>query len=83
MSHCVLSFFRQYTIFLGGTSNETRSADLQMVADPALVAEGQQEQTLPDARHDLVVSRRRGPDTDLPATPEGALTCADRLADRR
>ena len=54
-----------------------------MVADPALVAEGQQEQTLPDARHDLVVSRRRGPDTDLPATPEGALSCADRLADRR
>ncbi len=58
------------SIFLGDyltSEGQTGAADLQMIADAGLVVEGQQEQTLPDARRDLVVLRRRGPGTDLPA----------------
>ncbi len=58
------------SIFLGDyltSEGQAGSADLQMIADAGLVVEGQEEQTLPDARHDLVVLRRRGPGTDLPA----------------
>ena len=57
------------SIFLGDyltSEGQAGSADLQMIADAGLVIEGQDEQTLPDARHDLVVLRRRGPGTDLP-----------------
>ncbi|MGI8648077.1 MAG: biotin synthase BioB [Mycobacteriales bacterium] len=57
------------SIFLGDyltSEGQAGSADLQMIADAGLVVEGQDEQTLPDARHDLVVLRRRGPGTELP-----------------
>lgn len=58
------------SIFLGDyltSEGQAGSADLQMIADAGLIVEGQDEQTLSDARHDLVVLRRRGPGTDLPA----------------
>jgi biotin synthase len=58
------------SIFLGDyltSEGQAGHADLQMIADAGLVVEGQDERTLPDARHDLVVLRRRGPGTDLPA----------------
>lgn len=58
------------SIFLGDyltSEGQAGSADLQMIADAGLVVEGQDEQTLPDTRHDLVVLRRRGPGTSLPA----------------
>jgi biotin synthase len=58
------------SIFLGDyltSEGQPGAADLQMIADAGLVVEGQDEQTLPDARHDLVVLRRRGPGSPLPA----------------
>lgn len=58
------------SMFLGDyltSEGQPGEADLQMIADAGLVVEGQQEQTLPDARHDLVKLRRRGPGTELPA----------------
>jgi len=58
------------SMFLGDyltSEGQAGSADLQMIADAGLVVEGQAEQTLPAARHDLVVLRRRGPGTQLPA----------------
>ena len=41
--------------------------DRQMIADAGFTVEGVDEQTLPDARHDLVTIRRRGAGTDLQA----------------
>jgi len=38
-----------------------------MIADSGFVVEGMADQTLPDARHDLVTVRRRGPGTSEPA----------------
>jgi biotin synthase len=57
------------SIFLGDyltSEGQAGAADLQMIADAGLVVEGQDEQTLPSARHDLVMLRRRGPGTQLP-----------------
>lgn len=58
------------SIFLGDyltSEGQPGSADLEMIADAGFVVEGQEEQTLPDARHDLVTVRRRGPGTNVPA----------------
>jgi biotin synthase len=57
------------SIFLGDyLTSEGQSAgdDLQMIADGGFLVEGQDEQTLPSARHDLVAIRRRGPGTSAP-----------------
>jgi biotin synthase len=58
------------SMFLGDyltSEGQAGHADLQMIADAGMVVEGQDEQTLPAARHDLVALRRRGPGTDQPA----------------
>jgi biotin synthase len=58
------------SVFLGDyltSEGQPGRADLEMIADAGLVVEGQDEQTLPAARHDLVTLRRRGPGTTLPA----------------
>lgn len=58
------------SMFLGDyltSEGQPGAADLAMIADAGLVVEGADTQTLPDARHDLVVLRRRGPGTHLPA----------------
>jgi hypothetical protein len=58
------------SIFLGDyltSEGQAGSTDLQMIADAGLVVEGQDEQTLPATRHDLVVLRRRGSGAELPA----------------
>ena len=58
------------SIFLGDyltSEGQAGSADLQMIADAGFVVEGQEEKSLPDARRDLVVLRRRGPGTTSPA----------------
>jgi biotin synthase len=58
------------SMFLGDyltSEGQAGHADLQMIADAGMVVEGQDEQTLPAARQDLVALRRRGPGTDLPA----------------
>lgn len=57
------------SMFLGDyltSEGQAGAADLAMIADAGLVVEGQDEQTLPGARHDLVALRRRGPGTQLP-----------------
>jgi biotin synthase len=58
------------SIFLGDyltSEGQPGADDLQMIADAGFVVEGAGEQTLPDARQDLVSLRRRGAGTDLPA----------------
>jgi biotin synthase len=58
------------SMFLGDyltSEGQAGADDLQMIADAGLVVEGADEQTLPNARHDLVVLRRRGPGTSVPA----------------
>jgi biotin synthase len=58
------------SIFLGDyltSEGQAGSADLQMIADAGFVVEGQEDETLPAARRDLVTLRRRGPGTALPA----------------
>jgi biotin synthase len=58
------------SMFLGDyltSEGQPGRADLEMIADAGLVVEGQDEQTLPAARHDLVRLRRRGPGTSVPA----------------
>ena len=64
------------SMFLGDyltSEGQPGADDLQMIADAGFVVEGAAEQTLPGAaeralaRHDLVVLRRRGAGTDLPA----------------
>ncbi|WP_158886915.1 biotin synthase BioB [Amycolatopsis anabasis] len=57
-------------IFLGDyLTSEGQSGvdDRRLIADAGFVIEGLAEQTLPDARHDLVALRRRGAGTDRPA----------------
>jgi len=51
------------SIFLG----DYLTSEGQPGADAGFTVEGLEEQSLPDARHDLVVLRRRGAGTDLPA----------------
>lgn len=58
------------SMFLGDyltSEGQSGADDLQMIADAGFVVEGQDEQTLPQARHDLVAIRRRGPGTAAPA----------------
>lgn len=58
------------SIFLGDyltSEGQPGAADLEMIADGGFVVEGRDEQTLPEARLDLVTVRRRGPGTSLPA----------------
>ncbi|GAA1233231.1 biotin synthase BioB [Pseudonocardia alaniniphila] len=58
------------SIFLGDyltSEGQAGPDDRQMIADAGFTVEGLEEQSLPDARHDLVVLRRRGAGTDLPA----------------
>ena len=58
------------SMFLGDyltSEGQPGADDLQLIADAGLVVEGQEERTLPGARHDLVTLRRRGPGTALPA----------------
>jgi biotin synthase len=58
------------SMFLGDyltSDGQAANSDLQMIADAGLTVEGQDQQTLPNARHDLVTLRRRGPGTNLPA----------------
>ena len=58
------------SIFLGDyltSEGQPGADDRQMITDAGFTIEGVQEQSLPDARHDLVVLRRRGAGTDLPA----------------
>jgi hypothetical protein len=58
------------SIFLGDyptSEGQPGADDRQMIADAGFTIEGAEEQSLPDARHDLVVLRRRGAGTDLPA----------------
>lgn len=58
------------SIFLGdylSSEGQAGSADLEMIADSGFVIEGQEDETLPNERRDLVVLRRRGPGTAIPA----------------
>jgi len=58
------------SIFLGDyltSEGQAAAADLQMIADAGFVVEGQDEETLPQTRRDLVTLRRRGPGTTAPA----------------
>ena len=58
------------SIFLGDyltSEGQAGKADLQMIADAGFVVEGQEEDTMPGSRRDLVTLRRRGPGTEVPA----------------
>ena len=58
------------SIFLGDyltSEGQPGLDDREMIADAGFVIEGLTDQTLPDARHDLVTLRRRGIGTTLPA----------------
>ncbi|WP_331766714.1 biotin synthase BioB [Embleya sp. NBC_00896] len=58
------------SMFLGDyltSEGQPGADDRQMIADAGFVIEGADEQTLPDARHDLVAIRRRGAGSDRPA----------------
>nr|WP_042190173.1 biotin synthase BioB [Kibdelosporangium sp. MJ126-NF4]CTQ95057.1 Biotin synthase (EC 2.8.1.6) [Kibdelosporangium sp. MJ126-NF4] len=58
------------SIFLGDyltSEGQPGADDRQMIADAGFTVEGVDEQTLPEARHDLVTVRRRGAGTDLPS----------------
>jgi len=58
------------SIFMGDyltSEGQPGEDDLKMIADAGFVVEGAAEQTLPDARQDLVSLRRRGAGTALPA----------------
>ncbi len=58
------------SIFLGDyltSEGQAGKADLQMIADAGFVVEGQDQETLPTSRRDLVTIRRRGPGTEVPA----------------
>jgi biotin synthase len=57
------------SIFLGDyltSEGQPGTADRDMIADAGFTIEGIDEQTLPNARHDLVTLRRRGAGTNLP-----------------
>jgi biotin synthase len=65
-----LSLYLANSIFLGDyltSEGQPGDDDRRMIADAGFVIEGLDQQTLPDARHDLVVLRRRGAGTDVPA----------------
>ncbi len=65
-----LALYLANSIFLGDyltSEGQPGADDRQLVADAGFTVEGAGEQTLPDARHDLVVLRRRGAGTGLPA----------------
>ncbi len=58
------------SIFLGDyltSEGQPGAEDLKMIADAGFVVESAEEQTLPQARHDLVAVRRRGAGSELPA----------------
>jgi biotin synthase len=58
------------SIFLGDyltSEGQPGDEDLRMIADAGFVVEGANEQTLPAARHDLVVLRQRGVGAGRPA----------------
>jgi biotin synthase len=58
------------SIFLGDyltSEGQPGADDRQMISDAGFAIEGLDEQTLPDARHDLVALRRRGAGTDVPS----------------
>jgi biotin synthase len=58
------------SIFLGDyltSEGQAGAADLAMIADGGFVVEGQEEETLPETRRDLITLRRRGPGTNAPA----------------
>ncbi|WP_410673377.1 biotin synthase BioB [Amycolatopsis sp. cmx-4-68] len=58
------------SIFLGDymtSEGQPGTDDRQLITDAGFQIEGVHEQTLPAARHDLVVIRRRGPGTGRPA----------------
>lgn len=58
------------SIFLGDyltSEGQPGADDRQMIIDSGFIIEGSDEQTLPDARHDMVALRRRGAGTDQPA----------------
>ena len=58
------------SIFLGDyltSEGQPGAEDLKMIADAGFEVESADEQTLPQARHDLVTMRRRGAGSDLPA----------------
>ncbi|MFE5533653.1 biotin synthase BioB, partial [Embleya sp. NPDC056538] len=58
------------SMFLGDyltSEGQPGADDRRMLADAGFVIEGVDEQTLPDARHDLVAIRRRGAGSDMPA----------------
>ncbi|PZS29669.1 MAG: biotin synthase BioB [Pseudonocardiales bacterium] len=58
------------SMFLGDyltSEGQAGDEDRTMIIDAGFVIEGVAEQTLPDARHDLVTIRRRGAGTDQPA----------------
>ena len=62
--HVVNSIFLgDYLTSEGASGNDDR----QLIADAGFTIEGTDEQTLPDARHDLVAIRRRGVGTDQPS----------------
>jgi biotin synthase len=58
------------SIFIGDyLTSEGQSGvnDLELISDAGFVVEGLDDMTLPYARHDLVMLRRRGPGTEVPA----------------
>jgi biotin synthase len=58
------------SIFLGDyltSEGQTGDVDREMIIDAGFTIEGTDEQTLPDARHDLVAIRRRGTGTSVPS----------------
>ena len=57
------------SLFLGDyltSEGQPGADDRAMIADAGFTIEGLEEQTLPDARHDLVALRRRGAGTAEP-----------------
>ena len=52
----------------GASEGQAGNEDRAMIADAGFVIEGATEQTLPDARHELVTIRRRGAGTDQRAS---------------
>jgi biotin synthase len=65
-----LSLHLVNSMFLGDyltSEGQPGQDDLTMISDAGFVVEGAAEQTLPQARHDLVTLRRRGAGTEQPA----------------
>ncbi|GAA1335641.1 biotin synthase BioB [Catellatospora bangladeshensis] len=58
------------SMFLGDyltSEGQPGEEDLRMIADAGFTVEGAAERTLPEARHELVVLRKRGAGSELPA----------------